>query len=64
MYDEAFMSMKRAAGVSEIEEVVHRFTAQKHTGKLLQELKNRAEKDIRDLGKIKKSLKKNMSVLS
>merc|ERR1719510_1452054 len=56
MYEEAFAKMKRAAGVSEIEEVVHRFETQEDTGKHLQELQNRAEKEIRDLGVVKEKL--------
>merc|ERR1711936_564295 len=56
MYEEAFSKMKRAAGVSEIEVVVHRFETQEDTGKHLRELQNRAEKEIRDLGSVKEKL--------
>merc|ERR1719510_525921 len=56
LYEEAFSKMKRAAGVSEIEEVVHRFETQEETTNHLLELQNRAEKEIRDLGVVKEKL--------
>ncbi len=38
IYEEAFSRMKKAAGVSDIEEVVKRFETQEETAKHLQEL--------------------------
>lgn len=37
-YEEAFGRMKKAAGVSDIKEVVHRFETQEETSKHLHEL--------------------------
>ena len=56
LYEEAFARMKKAAGVSDIDEVVRRFETQEETTKHLLELQNRAEKEIRDLGAIKEKL--------
>ena len=40
--------MKKAAGVSDVDEVVRRFETQEETANHLQELQARAEKEIRD----------------
>ncbi|CAB4070009.1 unnamed protein product [Lepeophtheirus salmonis] len=55
-FEESFNRMKKAAGVSDIDEVVHRFETQEETANHLQELQSRAEKEIRDLGNIKDKL--------
>lgn len=55
-YEEAFARMKKAAGVSDVDEVVRRFETQGETAKHLQELQARAEKEIRDLGVVKERL--------
>ena len=47
-YEEAFGRMKKAAGVSDVDEVVRRFETQEETANHLQELQARAEKEIRD----------------
>merc|ERR1711884_691101 len=56
LYEEAFSRMKKAAGVSDIDEVVRRFETQEETTNHLLELQTRAEKEIRDLGAIKEKL--------
>ena len=48
--------MKKAAGVSDVDEVVRRFETQEETASHLQELQARAEKEIRDLGAVKERL--------
>ena len=40
--------MKKAAGVSDVDEVVRRFETQEETANHLQELQARAEKEIRE----------------
>ncbi|TRY80512.1 hypothetical protein TCAL_10729, partial [Tigriopus californicus] len=62
-YEEAFGRMKKAAGVSDIKEVVHRFETQEETSKHLHELQTRAEKEIRDLGAIKEKLEAEWEVV-
>lgn len=47
-YEEAFGRMKKAAGVSDVDEVVRRFETQEETANHLQELQARAEKEIRE----------------
>lgn len=56
LYEEAFARMKKAAGVSDVDEVVRRFETQEETTKHLLELQNRAEREIRDLGAVKEKL--------
>jgi hypothetical protein len=48
--------MKKAAGVSDVDEVVRRFETQEETANHLHELQARAEKEIRDLGEVKEKL--------
>ena len=55
-YEDAFGRMKKAAGVSDVDEVVRRFETQEETASHLQELQARAEKEIRDLGAVKERL--------
>ncbi len=63
MYEEAFAKMKKAAGVSDINEVVRRFETQEETAHHLQELQARAEKEIRDLGAVKEKLEAEWEVV-
>ena len=55
--------MKKAAGVSDVEEVVRRFETQEETTRHLQELQTRAEKEIRDLGAVKEKLESEWEVV-
>ncbi len=55
-YEEAFGRMKKAAGVSDVDEVVRRFETQEETANHLNDLQARAEKEIRDLGAVKEKL--------
>jgi hypothetical protein len=62
-YEDAFSRMKKAAGVSDIDEVVRRFQTQEETAKHLHELQARSEKEIRDLGAVKEKLEAEWEVV-
>ena len=50
--------MKKAAGVSEIDEVINRFRTQNKTASILEGQMRLAETDVRTLGELKESLYK------
>ena len=53
--------MARAAGVSEVSEVIERFKTQKQTFSVLEEQQTQAETDVRDMGIKKEELDKEFS---
>ena len=50
--------MARAAGVSEVSEVIERFKTQKQTYKVLEEQQSQSETDVRVMGIQKEELEK------
>ena len=50
--------MARAAGVSEVSEVIERFRTQKQTYKVLEEQQSQSETDVRVMGIQKEELEK------
>ena len=50
--------MARAAGVSEVSEVIERFRTQKQTFKVLEEQQSQSETDVREMGIQKEELDK------
>ena len=52
-FEEAFSKMKKAAGVSDVEEVVTRFSTQGKTSNILGDQMNKAENEVRVLGESK-----------
>ena len=57
-FEDAFARMKKAAGVSEIDEVIRRFSTQNKTASILEGQMRLAETDVRTLGELKESLQK------
>ena len=57
-FEDAFARMKKAAGVSEIDEVINRFSTQNKTASILEGQMRLAETDVRTLGEMKESLQK------
>ena len=57
-FEEAFNRMARAAGVSEVPEVIERFRTQKQTFSVLEEQQTQAETDVRVMGIQKEDLDK------
>ena len=57
-FEDAFARMKKAAGVSEIDEVIHRFSTQNKTASILEGQMRLAETDVRTLGELKESLQR------
>ena len=57
-FEDAFARMKKAAGVSEIDEVINRFSTQNKTASILEGQMRLAETDVRTLGELKESLYK------
>ena len=55
--------MKKAAGVSEIQDVVSRFTTQNKTATILEDQMTKAENDVRVLGDMKENLQKEWEVV-
>lgn len=62
-FEEAFSKMKKAAGVSSIEEVVARFKTQGKTTNILGDQMNKAENDVRVLGESKENLQQEWEVV-
>ena len=57
-FENAFNRMARAAGVSEVSEVIERFRTQKQTFSVLEEQQTQAETDVREMGIKKEELDK------
>ena len=55
-FEEAFARMKKAAGVSDVDEVVTRFSTQGKTCDILGDQMKKAENDVRILGDSKEKL--------
>ena len=55
--------MKKAAGVSDIEEVITRFATQNKTAQILENQMKNAETDVRTLGELKESLQKEWELV-
>ena len=55
--------MKKAAGVSDIDEVVLRFSTQGKTSEILGDQMTKAENDVRVLGESKENLQKEWEVV-
>ena len=55
--------MKKAAGVSSVEEVVDRFRTQGKTTTILGDQMNKAENDVRVLGESKEALQQEWEVV-
>ena len=55
--------MKKAAGVSDIDEVVLRFSTQGKTSQILGDQMTKAENDVRVLGESKETLQKEWEVV-
>ena len=55
--------MKKAAGVSDIDEVVLRFSTQGKTSQILCDQMTKAENDVRVLGESKETLQKEWEVV-
>ena len=62
-FEEAFSRMKKAAGVSDVEEVVTRFSTQNKTAEILEDQMTKAETDVRTLGELKESLQKEWELV-
>ena len=62
-FEEAFARMKKAAGVSEIDEVVKRFSTQGKTSQILGDQMSKAENDVRILGESKENLQQEWEVV-
>ena len=62
-FEEAFSRMKKAAGVSEVEDVVSRFTTQDKTSAILGDQMTKAENDVRVLGDRKENLQKEWEIV-
>ena len=57
-FEEAFSRMKKAAGVSDVDEVVTRFSTQGKTSDILGDQMKKAENDVRILGDSKEKLQR------
>ena len=62
-FEEAFTRMKKAAGVSDLEEVISRFATQNKTAQILETQMTKAETDVRMLGEMKESLQKEWELV-
>ena len=62
-FEEAFSRMKKAAGVSDVDEVVTRFSTQGKTSDILGDQMKRAENDVRVLGDSKEKHQQEWEVV-
>ena len=62
-FEEAFSRMKKAAGVSEVDEVIKRFLTQGKTSDILGDQMSKAENDVRILGQSKENLQSEWEVV-
>ena len=62
-FEEAFSKMKKAAGVSDVDEVVVRFSTQGKTSEILGDQMRKAENDVRILGESKETLQQEWEVV-
>ena len=62
-YEEAFEEMKKAAGVTKLEEIIERCGTQKKTAALLEVQNNKAKGDVMRLTSVKESLQKEWELV-
>ena len=62
-FEEAFSRMKKAAGVSDVDEVITRFSTQGKTSDILGDQMKRAENDVRVLGDSKEKHQQEWEVV-